>query len=1414
MLSHVNAMHAKIQGEFAMENATECMEKREYDKAVELVSEAGFHFKVLSGVTEVDRLMPITEAARLERDRRLYLEIRNPKKYVRSLAIKAGTASRASAVARLDERKYSEASECLSDAEVCFKWAQLEAEGTGTHELKTHIKLAESASFGDGILEEIAAVLKPVAKKDFSGLLESLNSARAAYEGAYDDAGVKVVERMKNCLSCLRAADVAWYDLAHNLKKNDYSASLSSLMTARKCLYQSSLGLPYVNPVMDKTSSVLLNEDMSSLTMIAELAERDGTDFKGKATKALEKQTLDKAASYASSAIKCFAWIVSRSKLLSPVNQKKEDLASDESELNLSADGLKDVPDSKLCELLMERFLDIFPNVKEDPFRVNVNGVYRSIDRVKDIMRHVTNSNALVKAEGLMENFYELEENDLDGAFKSLEEAKTVFSSSGFLQRAKDVSTIKVNTLGDVALEKVMPLLREGKHTEAQKHMKEALYYYEQTGNKEKHNAVNKTLLCSQGDQFLTAFDKALEKGDYDTALGHGLEAVEVYNSCGDQERVTLLGDPNVVVVRRAVDDADKLKLESLKAVDEKDLSKARELASNAKSCLAWAGESGMSIDDIFGVIKMAEKRWKGDDLMKQALECVGDADRENTKGMLLMATEAYQDAQFAYQQLMSRAAEIMTEPDSDPQFGLELEDNISKIYNVCRDGVKIANLQTIEIALKADERLDEIGILIKAELFSEAKGVIDEVRKIYFDIGFGEDNERIKKTNRMLELVACGAKYYASVGHKKFEESKEHIQRCKDLLQAVSYLPPATIRPPQKDVFGDMTAANTVIVRAITSGEKDLKDAKDYLKERNFTASLRECDKAMRSYDWVALYKDFSEIEGAVNELKLFIAQVKREQAYSEGEASLEKAAEAMDEDNQHFPKAILKFGEAVEYFRLAEAKDKEVEAMKFKATANGCLFERQAKELWVKKELTKALDKCNKGVRSFKESEDKEMLRKAVAFSKRVEGDLIMLQYTDTVKSADWDRAGKVMSDAHECYNHSNDPKIMSLIEGVVPKNKVMQEAIKKGDEFKTKASSCLHKGGGNIAAQEYLDKAKECFLWSEVSLAKAGVNMVQKDIDSAEFQEKADTCLVEAYDKWIEGGLAQAGETARLMSLAKGYFKQAGASCFKMANDTSYIINVIDTEKKTSLKAIEGMLVEEHIIDALDKCSEVLSGWTAVIRIQHPSPTVKKFVDFYVDKEKQLSLVMSLLSKKNQIVAEIANNRWAPPPVAMCEELVGVHQHLKEMAHQWKLTFSFEYLEPLVVSAQLACGMIEEKKEEEKVAVVEEKVTEHVTEPVLVHSEDEARAEDVAEVEEEGGDGFVEEEVRGGEVTEEKEGEAREVVEEESHGEQYDDEEFESSVESKEKNVIAEGGDIEIVDATNVEDEKKYEDENFEE
>ena len=213
-------------------------------------------------------------------------------------------------------------------------------------------------------------------------------------------------------------------------------------------------------------------------------------------------------------------------------------------------------------------------------------------------------------------------------------------------------------------------------------------------------------------------------------------------------------------------------------------------------------------------------------------------------------------------------------------------------------------------------------------------------------------------------------------------------------------------------------------------------------------------------------------------------------------------------------------------------------------------------------------------------------------------------MTKYQLALDECDWDRACKIMGDAHDCYNSSMDPKIMSFIEGVVPKQKVMQAAIRKGEELKLDAGICLHKGGGTVKAQEILDKSKACFLWSDMSLAKAGVNMVQKDIEAAEFQELADNKVVAAFSIWVESQTnpgAGDGGSIEMMREGKDFFKKAGPGCFKHANDTSYIINVMESASFNSLKLIEGMLVDENVMDALAKCTDTHSSWNAVVRIQ---------------------------------------------------------------------------------------------------------------------------------------------------------------------------------------------------------------------
>jgi hypothetical protein len=1462
----VNGCHVKIKGDDAMARAAACRAERNYEEATSHVSEALFHFKVLAGVTSVDRDMSPTLAGTIEQERRFYLTIRNPRLFVKKWAIADGTASRTAAIQRLDERRYDDAKVALDDATVCFAAANVDEKETGLKDIYEHITLSNEASFGDTLLETIAAALKPVATKDYPKLLRELQQAREAYSAAYDAEGVKVVARMKNCLAAIRAGDVAWYNLAHALASHDYFAAASSLISVRKCLYQSAAGLPVINSDLDKLVTVVLNEKLPSITMIAELAMQDGENFKQAAHRALDSQNLDKAASLATKAAQCYEWILDRKKaLLNPPN--KEIFACSPDELNLDIDDseMQNVPDTPLTLELVDRFTSTFHITGVETFEVSIPSAMSSLDDLSGIQSKVSENNALRTAESKMKLFYDQESKDnIPDAFESLDEAKSIYEKLGFPTYANDAQNIRYNTMADLAMDQAEDKIAKGpaSYASACSDYREAMRYYGAARNEEMFKGAERALMCCEGDQVLRQFDAALKEGDYDAAQNFGAEGVELYRKSHDPERLALLGDPETVVLTACLKDAESFKSEALSMIETKNLVQARTLAIKAKECLRWSGNSTNSIDDIFSVIKMAEWRWKGDELMDAAMACVDDHDRTKSHEMLKRAKQSYSEAQATYQELMGRAAEIIsTNEEGDASFGLELQDNIINLYNVCRDGLKLAKLDDLELCLRADEALDKLGTLVKSELFTEARLMIEEARKTYALLGLVDDsNSRVKKTSTLLRLVENGYNYFLSIEEKRFEEGKVFMSTCKKLLAEIAALAPKTIRELDADIFGNKSAEETVIERALTSGEGDIKKARACLAREDFTQAKERCAKAMESYQWVSKYIDWDKISGKIEDLQAFIREVKRAESLWFGNSKLAKATESLEEDKFSF--AILTLEQAIADFKDAEQPEKTREAELLKARARGQLSESQSRELWEGKDFEKALEKALSGLAFFEQSENEDRRVKMLRFVKRVEGDLIMTRFPDALKEADWDRATKLMTDAHACYNQTSDPRKMAEIEGADPKMKVKEVAMKRGEDLKLQAGSILHKTHDAEESQRMLDSAKVCFLWCDISLVKAGVTMIQKDIDSTKMKSEADSKVIEAFDLFesrleVEGGMERCLE---LLADAKSVFKLSGPASFKQASDLSVVMNVLNNESST--KEAESFLDKGEIMDALHFCSEVCDTWTSVVRISKGgSVGIAKFVTLFEGKEKQLSLVKNVLKKYHEIDAEISGNKWNPPPVELCGELMAIYENLKSQndSSTWWLDCRFEYIEKLAFEAEIKCGLRElpqpEYVEPEPEPIVEaEPSLEVILDKAVDDEEARERADAAAGVEEEAveelpsvvesvGSIVVEdsisaalnktverlspapaEDVVADEVAEDA---PAEIPADAAAGMDYEDEVFEESsqdVVAPAEDLVVAGGDIETIDATNVVDGDKaqapedeggaYVDEQFEE
>jgi len=1474
-IATVNSCHVKIKGDTAMTLARQARQSRDYDQCVVHVSEALFHFKVLAGVTETSRSMPLTTAANIEASRRIYIALRSPLAFVRNYAIVDGKNSRACAIALLDERRYDEARVMGEDATVCFKFGNVPDDESGLASLFEHITLSGNAAVGDAHLEKIAAQLKPVVYKDYPTLLKLLSAADGAYKAAYDSEGSVVVRRMRKCLASLRACDVAWYNLAHCLERKEYNDACEALVQVRKCLYLSTATLPVithsqsVGPDLNSLVATVLNCNLPSVTVIAALAMQDGARFVTMAKKHLKEGGLEGARERAGKGRKCYEWVVSRRGILGD-QLKKESFECDEQELNLDVEDsqMKNIPETKVCVDLVTRFNSTFQLTGRETFSVDVREAGAALTELAGIVRQVTTANALLAAGRAMEAFYVKEkEGDASVAFEALDEAKGIFERHGFGEKAVEATMLRFNTQGDLKMDGAMKkIMEQGDAKEAMKELKEAMRFYKKGANEDKFKATEATLMCCEGDAVLSKFDNCLQNGDYDGAQKYGSECLELYRKAGDDKRIELVGEPESVVLKAALKDAESYKSQSLTLIETRDLATARTLAMKARECLMWCGNSTDSIEDIFSVIKMAEKRWKGDELMEAAMAVLDDHDRIKSHEMLKRAKAMFSEAQATYQELMGRAAEIISSnEEDDPSFGLELQvrkdgrrrtraptrwsklamklthsfpaqDNVINLYNVCRDGVKMAKLEDMELCLRADENLDKLGTLVRSELFVEARLMIEEARKTYAKLGLtSEDDVRVRKTSTLLQLVESGQAYFNAIDSKQFEDGKVFMSNCKAMLAEITSLQPKTIRDLDALIFGQKSAADTVIERALTSGEEDIKEAEGYINEENFVDAKKCCEKAMESYQWVSKYIDWSKISGKIEGLEGYIAEVKRKESHWFGQTKLDKATGALEDDKYSF--AILTLEQSIDDFKASGDEEKTNEAMLLKARAHGQLRESQARALWEKKDFEKAHAKALGGLEDFKVALDEQRGIMLQRFEKRVQGDLIMTKYPDALKNCDWDRACQLMTDAHACFNLTADPRKMSEVEGIEPKVKVKDVAMKKGEDLKQSAGSILHRDKDFVKAQTLLDEAKVCFEWSGVSLTKAGISMIQKDIDGRKKEAEADGLVSEAFalfEKRAEGGEGDRQELLEqclaVMADAKLAYKASGPGNFKQASDLSIIINVLNTGSGT--KEADEMLKQGEVVDALHFVGEVCDTWTGIVRISAGgSVGIMKFVKLFEGKEKQLSLVKNVLKKVNEVTAEIANSRWNPPPVSLCEELGVIYGGLKKEFEggRWFLDCGFEYIEALVFEAEIKCGLREPEKVEEQVveepAVEEPAVAEAETvfaegslESLLSAAADEEMGEEVADqpsVVESMSSVVAEETIsnaldavvgRSSPVMVEEEVMEEAVVVDQTVAQDYEDEVFDEGEGEVEEEVVleVEGGEVEVIDATNDKDE----------
>ena len=238
-------------------------------------------------------------------------------------------------------------------------------------------------------------------------------------------------------------------------------------------------------------------------------------------------------------------------------------------------------------------------------------------------------------------------------------------------------------------------------------------------------------------------------------------------------------------------------------------------------------------------------------------------------------------------------------------------------MYSITKDGEKMNVVERIERSIKADETLDNVGKMLKSELFGEAKNIIDAAREIYTNNGGEEVVARLEKTGVMLELVSNGSMYYDSIQNKQFPEAKVYIENAQSILNSLGTMEPASIVSLDGGIFGSKTAMDTVIDRALSSSLEEQDEARIFLDSGSFDLALKKCSKAMESYEWVAGYKGLEMVETLIGELNLFVKEIKRKEAWVLGEKAYNRAVEALAATPKaKLQVAILALREAEEMF------------------------------------------------------------------------------------------------------------------------------------------------------------------------------------------------------------------------------------------------------------------------------------------------------------------------------------------------------------------------------------------------------------------------------------------------------------------------------------------------------------------
>jgi len=99
----------------------------------------------------------------------------------------------------------------------------------------------------------------------------------------------------------------------------------------------------------------------------------------------------------------------------------------------------------------------------------------------------------------------------------------------------------------------------------------------------------------------------------------------------------------------------------------------------------------------------------------------------------------------------------------------------------------------------------------------------------------------------------------------------------------------------------------------------------------------------------------------------------------------------------------------------------------------------------MWARGELSKALDKCLQGMEFYRSGGDGTKANILGRFESRIRGDIVYTKYSDKISGGEWDTALTVLVETLKYYDETQDSKLLSMWEGVKPRLRVVEAALK---------------------------------------------------------------------------------------------------------------------------------------------------------------------------------------------------------------------------------------------------------------------------------------------------------------------------------------------------------------------------------